>query len=60
VLLAALAGLGVRMLVLGRAVWRARELCRLRWSEMLSAHRAISVQCPRECRPEVVKVECGC
>ena len=59
-LLGALATGGVRILLLGRLAQRAREACRLRHSEMLSAHRAISVNCPRECRPEIVKVECGC
>jgi hypothetical protein len=59
-LLAALIVLGIRTLQLRALAAEAEKACRRRYSEMLSAHRAISVQCPRECRPEIVRIECGC
>ncbi|MDB5706014.1 MAG: hypothetical protein JWN66_3130 [Sphingomonas bacterium] len=59
-LLSALIVWGIRILGLRRLVRVHEAICRRLYSEMLSIRRAIAVQCPRECQPQAVKIECGC
>jgi len=51
---------GIRIARLRWLVRVHQEICRRLYSEMLSLRRAIAVQCPRECQPQAVRIECGC